>query len=218
MNINPLDFPEHRRRDPKRRAEARLYDELAGSDAPGYVLYEVKPRSDAPECDFAIWMEGIGTFGMQVKDGENRLERGEWFLVTDQGRKKVKSLTAEAWDAAMAIHDTIHEKLGRKSFVVPVICFPDMEYDEHLKERCAAKRISVVFGVEDLVQQLQDLAEAAEIYQTPNAKTITEEVELIRDGAVPETPAGTHAIQVHVDLVEVHIHVSGVEKEGAAGA
>ena len=68
------------------------------------------------------------------------------------------------------------------------------------------------------MQQLQDLAEAAEIYQTPNAKTITEEVELIRDAAVPETPAGTHAIQVHVDLVEVHIHVSGVEKEGAAGA
>ena len=54
MNINPLDFPEHRRRDPKRRAEAKVYGELAGSDAPGYVLYEVKPRSDAPECDFAI--------------------------------------------------------------------------------------------------------------------------------------------------------------------
>ena len=90
MKINPLEFPDHRRRDPKRRAEARVYDELAGSDAPGYVLYEVKPRSDAPECDFAVWIEGIGTFGLQVKGGEIRLERGEWFLVTDQGRQKVK--------------------------------------------------------------------------------------------------------------------------------
>ena len=217
MNINPLEFPDHRRRDPKRRAEARVYDELAGSDASGHVLYEVKPRADAPECDFAIWLEGIGTFGMQVKGGENRLERGEWFLVTDQGRQKVKSLTAEVWDAAMAIHDTIHDKLGRKSFVVPVACFPDMEYDRYLKERCAAKRIGVIFGVEDLVPQLQDLAEAAEVFQTPSARTITEEVELIRDGAMPETPAGTRPIQVHVDLVEVHIHVSGVEKEGGEG-
>ena len=218
MKINPTEFPDHRHRDPKRRAEARVYDELAGSDAPGYVLYEVKPRSDAPECDFAIWMEGVRTFGMQVKGGENRLERGEWSLATDQGRRKVKSLTAEAWDAAMAIHDTIHEKLGRKSFVIPVICFTDMEYDEHLEERCQAKRIGVIFGVEDLVRQLQDLAEAAEVYQTPNTRTIKEEVELVRDGAVPGTSDGTPGIQVHVDLVEVHIHVSGVEKEGAAGA
>ena len=55
MNINPQEFP--RRGDRKRRAEARVYDELAGSNAPGHVLYEVKPRADAPECDFAILME-----------------------------------------------------------------------------------------------------------------------------------------------------------------
>ena len=212
MKINPKEFPDHRRSDPKRRAEARVYDELAGSDASGHVLYEVKPRADSPEVDFAIWMEGVGTFGMEVKGGENRLERGEWSLVTDQGRKKVNSLTAEAWDAAMAIHDTVHEKLGRKSFVIPVICFPDMEYDKYIEERCAAKKIGVVFGVENLVQQLQDLAEAAEVYQTPNARTIKQEVDLIRDGATPEPSAGTAGIQVHVDLVEVHIHVSGVEK------
>ena len=97
---------------------------------------------------------------------------------------------------------------------MPVVCFPDMEYDEHLRERCAAKRIGVIFGVEDLVRQLQDLAEAAEIYQTPNARTIKEEVERVRDGAVPETPAGIPGIQVHVDLVEVHIHVSAWKKRG----
>ena len=218
MKINPMEFPEHRRGDPKRRAEARVYDELAGSDAPGFVLYEAKPRSDAPELDFAIWIEGVGTFGVQVKGGEIRLERGEWSLVTDQGRRKVKSLTAETWDAAMAIHDAIHEKLGRKEFVLPVICFPDMEYDEHLKERCAAKKIHVVFGVEDLVQQLQDLAEAAEVYQTPTARTIQEEVELIRDGAVPGTPDGKPGIRIHVDLVEVHIHVAGMEDVGTEAA
>ena len=151
---------------------------------------------------------------MQVKGGINELKRGEWFLVTDQGRRKVKSLTAEAWDAAMAIHDSIHEKLGRKTFVIPVICFPDMEYDEYIEERCAAKKIGVIFGVENLVQQLKDLAEAAEVYQVPNARTIQEEVELIRDGSVPENPAVTPEIRIHVDLVEVHVHVSGVEKEG----
>ena len=143
------------------------------------------------------------------------MDRGEWTLVTDQGLQKVKSITAEAWDAAMAIHDTIHEELGRKSFVIPVLCFPDMEYDKHIEERCAAKKIGVVFGVENLVQQLKDLAEAAGVYQTPTAKTIREDVELIRDGntptPMPENPAGKPDLHIHVDLVEIHIHVSGVE-------
>ena len=43
-----------------------------------------------------------------------------------------------------------------------------------------------------------------EVFRSPGW-AITEEVELIRDGAVPETSAGTHGIQVDV---------SGVEKEG----
>ena len=222
MKINPEEFPDHRRADPKRRAEERVYDELTRSIAPGHVLYEVKPREDAPELDYAIWLQGIGTFGLQVKGGEYRIERGEWFLVTDHGREHVKPITSEAWDASMAIHDVVHRHLGRKTFVIPVVVFPDMEYDEHLKQRCAAKKIRTVFGVENLVEQLKDLAEAADIYQTPTATTIKDEVELIRDGNVPEprpgTPAGNPGLQVHVDLVEVHIHVAGTATQQAEDA
>ena len=33
-------FPEHRRLDPLRQAEARVYDEITASAVPGYALYE----------------------------------------------------------------------------------------------------------------------------------------------------------------------------------
>ena len=65
--------------------------------------------------DFAVWIQDVGTFGIQVKGGDYRLERGEWYLVTDQRRKKVKSLFAEIWDGSMSIHDVVHKRLGQKS-------------------------------------------------------------------------------------------------------
>ena len=51
MEIQPA-FPPHRRQDPRRRAEAIVYDQLARSGLPGHALYELKALPEAPELDF----------------------------------------------------------------------------------------------------------------------------------------------------------------------
>ena len=48
------EFPEHRRTNPKRQAEMQVYDKLAGSDAPGAAIYEIRAHRDAHEVDFAV--------------------------------------------------------------------------------------------------------------------------------------------------------------------
>ena len=53
MIIQPA-FPPHRRQDPRRRAEAIVYDQLAGSSLPGHALYELRPLPEAPELDLAV--------------------------------------------------------------------------------------------------------------------------------------------------------------------
>ena len=63
------EFPEHRRADPKRRAELQVYDQLAGSGAPGAAIYEIRAHRDAPEVDFMVWLQDTARFGMQVKGG-----------------------------------------------------------------------------------------------------------------------------------------------------
>ena len=41
-------FPDHRRQDPKRRAEARVYDALANFERNGHALYEFRYRGRRP--------------------------------------------------------------------------------------------------------------------------------------------------------------------------
>ena len=46
IRMNPPEFPEQRRQDPKRRAEARVFDALQRLDLEGYGLYEYRFRKE----------------------------------------------------------------------------------------------------------------------------------------------------------------------------
>ena len=53
MIVTP-EFPEHRLQDPRRQAEWRVYQEIAGSQAPGRALYEMRAGLYVPQLDFGI--------------------------------------------------------------------------------------------------------------------------------------------------------------------
>ena len=65
MLIQP-ESPPLRRRDPLRLAELQVYNECMQSDRAGRVLYEVKTSLNTPELDFAVWLEDVAIFGIQV--------------------------------------------------------------------------------------------------------------------------------------------------------
>ena len=52
-------FPTEYQRDPKRRTERLVYDELAASSRPGVVIFEAYPPGGT-EIDFAVLVEGRG--------------------------------------------------------------------------------------------------------------------------------------------------------------
>ena len=55
---------------PKRQVGKQIYEAFQACDFDGRVLYEVRPLPTAPQLDFAVWIVGVGIFGIQVKRRE----------------------------------------------------------------------------------------------------------------------------------------------------
>ena len=87
----PKKFPSTRRGKPKRRAERRVYEALANSDRRGFVFYEWRRGYENIELDFAVWIESVGRFALQVKGGNYVLIDGEWYLKTSGGLRLIES-------------------------------------------------------------------------------------------------------------------------------
>ena len=51
MQMHPITFPPDRRNDPKRRAEARVFDEINASRLPGFAHYEWQRDHKSPQLD-----------------------------------------------------------------------------------------------------------------------------------------------------------------------
>ena len=132
MQLYPA-FPTCRADTPKRQAEKQIYEALAASDLDGHVLYEVRPIPTAPQLDFAVWLVGVGIFGIQVKGGRYLLVEGEWYLITDRGRVLKESPIPSTWDASMAIRDVVQEMLHQSIFVTPVLAMPNMQRNEEIE-------------------------------------------------------------------------------------
>ena len=94
MIVTP-EFPEHRLQDPRRQAEWRVYQEIAGSQAPGRALYEMRAGLHAPQLDFGIWLQDVAHYGLQVKGGETATAGGEWRLHSANGPETIPSPIAQ---------------------------------------------------------------------------------------------------------------------------
>ena len=214
MNINPI-FPLCRMDDPMRRDERQIYEAFEASGYSGHTLYEAKPRRHAPQIDFATWFEGIAIEGISVKGGRYIIDRAEWYLLTDQGRTRKTSPVPEAWDAAMAIHDVIRERLRRKVYVVPVLALPDMERDTDIEALAIARNVHVIFGTDRFVDRLVELGKTQNILFPPTAASIAEEVEVVMpELALPAAvPAGIGAqvLIQHVEQLHLHVGPEGVQ-------
>ena len=223
MKIQPA-FPPHRRQDPRRAAEAGVYDQLAGSGLPGHALYELKPLPEAPELDFAVWLQDRARFGIQVKGGPYSVDGTVWTLRTSQGIQHVPCPLTQTWDAAIAVRDVVNRVLGFKTFIIPVLLFTDTPPDPSIKEWAWRRRVKVLFGADDLVDRLLELADRTGVKHPPTADHILNEVDAVTGGLI--VPAGVGpapepveeaaqdliARQVvihHVDTVNIYVSQAG---------
>ena len=173
------EFLAHRRRDPLRLAELQAYTAFMNSDRAGRVLYEVKTSRNVPELDFAVLLEDIAIYGVQVKGGQHVITRGQWQRITDDGPVTIPCPMKVTWDAALQIREAVKRRLGRKVFVVAVLVFPDMEPYPDIELRAENDRVKVLFGTHDLVERLVDLVADEEIFSPPTAWLVDEIAEVL---------------------------------------
>ena len=190
MQMYPDSFHHHRLNDPFRQAERRVFQALAHSRAPGFAYYEWQRKRRDPralQLDFALWLEGIGRFGLQVKGGHYLLKEGAWYR--KRGRrgdyaKVIGCPLAVTSDATMSLLNEVAEGLGNSNFFIPILIFPDMEPDEAISKRSERSNVHLVWGTDLLLDRLAGIARAAGVRRPPDARDIQTEVAVITDGQV----------------------------------
>ena len=190
MQTHPEEFPPDRRNDPKRRAEARIFDALQRSGLPGFVHYEWQRDRRSSQLDDDLWTTYVGRFGLQVKGGQYQLQNGQWYLRTANGLEMKESPLRKTFDATMSLHDEISDTLGYEAFFIAVLVFPDMEPDQAIAAIAERSNVHVIWGVDGLVDRLREIADVTGVYYPPNEEDIAREVAAVTDGQVLYEPRG----------------------------
>ena len=166
-------FPEHRRRDPKRGAEARVFDALQGLGPDGHGLYEYRYRRDGKQVDYPLWLHSMARYAVQVKGGHYGIYKtGQRFLRMPDGRQeRVQSPLEDTADGCMEMRGGIYEVTGFKNFVAEVLMFPDMQRDEEM-ERVAVEsyNVHIIWGLDSLKNDLEGIAAAMELRRPPKSR------------------------------------------------
>ena len=188
MRMYPREFPPNRRGKPKRRAERRVYEALAGSDRRGFCYYEWRRDYERIELDFAVWIEELGRFALQVKGGRYLLVEGEWHLRTREGVRPVEtSPLDEVWLEALDLHDDIEEcaSTSYNPHVIPVVSFPDMtEPDAAIEKLARRKGVYVAWGTDNLLADLERIVRSRRVSDRLAMERIAAEVLAVTDGQI----------------------------------
>ena len=215
MIISPEMFPEERRNDPKRRAEAIIFHILLACLYAGHTIYEWGAPGRHHRTDFACWLEGIGRFAIEVKGGTYTLDGDQWYLHTGDGRQAKSSPLRQADDAAIDLRNEIHRNTGYKVFIIPVVVFTDMAPDPVIEEFAQRTNVKVIWGAEHLLTDLETAARRVGIDHPPTAKHIRNEVQAVTGGARSGKPHSEADAAPAVEQMELHgctITIHNVER------
>ena len=211
MEIIP-PFPAHRLDNPRRRAEYRVYQEIAQSEVPGLAIYEAHASRHSPEVDFLVWLEDVGCFNIEVKGGIYVVENGILFRRTNGDLEQVVNPIAKVRDAAFSVRDAVRNRLPGACYVIPVLLFPDMEESSEIQDWADGEMPNVVFGVDRLPERLAELEEVNTVRRPPSAQRIELEANIFRpvgQGEVdaepaPGLPAQEAPTALHAQQVTIH--------------
>ena len=213
MIITPEQFPDQRRHDPKRRAEAAVFDTLAQSQRAGHALYEWSAPGRHHQTDFAVWLEDVGRFAIEVKGGTYTLRRdgAQWYLRSpDGGLQDKPSPLRQAADAAMDLYNEIEEQTRYKLFVIPVVVFPDMALDQEIDRYAGGTNVKVIWGTENLIADLTAIASQVGVNHLPKASHIRNEVQAVTVGGHKANRNGKPRSEADAPPPVEQLEVSGV--------
>ena len=187
MQMYPRLFPRHRLNDPFRQAERRIFQALESCGAPGLACYEWQRDKRSLQLDFALWVQGVGRFGLQVKGGHYSLSEGEWYRRKGRRGPYVRVNTCPlsvTSDATMSLLNEVSEAMAEPNYFVPVLLFPNMEPDASISARARRSNVHLVWRDDPLLPRLMEIAREADVRWPPTAADIRSEVAVITDGQV----------------------------------
>ncbi len=138
----------------------------------------------------------------------------------------------QTWDAAIAVRDAVYRVPGFEAFIIPVLLFPGTPPDRLIQEWAGQRRVKVLFGSDDLVGRLLELADSVGVKHPSTAGHIRNEVAAVTNGlVVPARDGGgqeavqefiaRQAVIQHVDTVNIHVtsaHADGRDPQGLPAA
>ena len=173
IKMNPPEFSDNRRHDPKRRAEAEVFDALKNLEHNGHGLYEFRYRREGKQVDYVLWLHNIARFAIQVKGGRYEMDyTGQWYLCLPDGtREPVQSPLDETADGCMEMRDGIQEAIRFKTFVIGVLILPDMQRDEQMEDVAREhNHVYIIWGLDTLLEDLQRIAADVGITRPPEPR------------------------------------------------
>ena len=152
----PPEFPAQRRQDPRRNAEARVFDALQCMDLTGHGIYEYRGPRGGTQVDLAVWADMVARIAGTVKGGEHSMdEDGQFFLHTPDGPIKVGSPLQETVDGCITMRHAIRDATKYKHYVIGILFLPDMERDERLEQVARNHEgVYIIWGLDNLPQDL----------------------------------------------------------------
>lgn len=132
----------------------------------------------------------MGRFGLEVKGGRYSLEEGKWRLETGHGSQKQVCPVRKTRTATMSLQDFIVEALEHEVPFIAVLVFPDMLPDQDIMANAKRNNVHVIWGVEGLVDKLQDIGAETEGCNSPDKEDIAREVAAVTGGQVLCEPHG----------------------------
>ena len=199
-----------------RRAEMQVYDQLAASRLRGQALYEVRATHQSRELDFLIFLEEKARMAVEVKGGLHRMIDGCWELRTPGGWQPKRDPFARLTEATDALRELLHQRVGRRTFMLKVLMFPDMEPDSEIQDHAVASGVHVIWGAEPFVERLLELAGPCGTQYPPTATDIEEETFAITGGWPAPAPWYLRTDTVVIQRAEVvNIHVAAMFRDEA---
>ena len=187
MRMFPREFPPKRRRKPRRRAEQKFFNSLAGSPLRGFAYYEWRQDYDEMEVDFIVWIEHLGRGALQIKGGIFELIDAEFHRHTRDGLVHVASSPIdEVWLGALDLHDEITEKAGvpYNPFVVPMLALPDMDPDVGIENLARRKRVRLLWRADSPAEAVAEVLRSQPVRKRLSWERIAREVEAVTDGLI----------------------------------
>ena len=211
MQVLP-EFPDNRRRDPKRQAELRVYKALQASDEDGIAIYGARLNRKCREIDFLALLTDVARFGIEVKGSPHRLDGTAWQRKTADGWEPAPNPLTQTLDSAMQMRDALGEYLEHRPFILPVLLFPDMEPDRGIEARATRAGVHILFGMDQLAERLVEIGQEASVFYPPTREEVDQEAEIIMPG-VRASVGDVEGLELRSHLVVIHAQVVNIQTE-----